>query len=253
MYKKTYLYKFLLFFIVACCSLSTLAQSIIPSPTNDKYINDYVGVMSQQGKNHIIQTGEALEYETSAQVIVAIVPSTNNLPIEDFAIRLFRSWGIGQADQDNGLLILLSVDDQKWRIEVGRGLEGTIPDVLTNRIMNEVAKPEFIKGNYEQGLINAYDAFTQLIAEDVGTKPISHLSSNVTSLAPIIIVLFVLDLIFNRGRIFSTFLQLLFISSYRSRGPWGGHSSGGFGNNNKGGKGGFGGGSSNGGGSSGGW
>lgn len=252
MHKKSYFHKcFALFLLLlTCCSFVTLAQPTIPSPTNYKYINDYVGIMSSNGISHVVQTGQALERQTGAQVVIAVVPSTGDIPIEDFAIRLFRSWGIGQADQDNGLLILLSTNDQRWRIEVGRGLEGVIPDVLTNRVMNEVAKPEFIEGNYEQGLINAYDSFTEIIEKNVDAKPISGFSSSVTTIAPIFIVLIILDLVFNRGRIFSTFIQLLFISNYRGRGPWGGNNGGGFGS---GGNGGFGGGSSNGGGSSGGW
>ena len=236
--------------IVSCCSFFTLAQPTIPSPTNYKYINDYVGIMSSEGLNHIVQTGQKLEHDTGAQVIIAIVSSTGDIPIEDFALRLFRSWGIGQAKEDNGLLILLAPDDQRWRIEVGRGLEGIIPDVLSNRVMNEVAKPEFIEGNYEQGLINAYDSFTNIILKNVDSKPTSGLSAGVATITPLLIVLIALDLILNRGRILSTFIQLLFISSYRGRGPWGGNNRGGFGN---GGNGGFGGGSSNGGGSSGGW
>lgn len=230
--------------------VSLAATLPLPSPTEYKYINDYTGTISKQGLDYFVKAGTQVEQATGAQAIVVVIPSTEGIPIEDYAIKLFRSWGIGHAEEDNGLLILLATQDQKWRVEVGRGLEGIIPDALSNRIMSTIAKPEFIEGRYEEGLIKAYDSFNTVLFEEYGVTPSTKAEPHKqTAIAPLIIILLLLDVLLNRGRILSSLLQIFYISSItggRGRGNGGGP--GGFGGN-----GGFGGGSSNGGGSSGGW
>lgn len=241
----------------------TSATVNIPSPTSYKYLNDYTGTLSESDAKSIISIGKELEDKTGAQAIVVVIKSTDGAPIEDYAIKLFRGWGIGQKNKDNGLLILLALDDKAWRVEVGRGLEGAIPDALSNRVMDSIAKPSFINGNYGEGLLNSYSAYSDYIASEYNvtldkslhiTLPNNSNSTVNSNKGAIIgggflVVLFLLDIILNRGRVSSTLMQLIFISSLgRRNGPRGGGGSGGGG-----GFGGFGGGSSNGGGSSGGW
>lgn len=231
----------------------------IPTQTNLKYLNDYVDIIKEPEKGSLLGIGRELELKTGAQAAIVIINSTNGIPIENYSLDLFRTWGIGQKDKDNGLLILLSINDKAWRVEVGRGLEGVIPDALSNRIMETLAKPSFLKGNYGEGLLNSYSTFCDTIAKEynVSLDKSLHLSvpsySNEKSTSSrgfaipgaIILVLFLLDIILNRGRISSTLLQIIFWSSIGRGGPRGGSGGGNFG--------GFGGGSSNGGGSSGGW
>lgn len=263
--KNKYLKRFLasLFLICIFFSFSVYAAPKFPVPTNYKYLNDYIGLLNESEAKSIISIGKELEDKTGAQAVVVIIDSTNNIPIEDYANKLFREWGIGEKEKDNGLLMLLALNDKKWRVEVGRGLEGAIPDALSNRVMESIAKPSFINGNYGEGLLNSYSTFSDSIATEYGVTLDKSLhitlpnnvtyneGSNLSSYIGIglLIVLFLLDIIFNRGRVSSTIIQLIFISNLgRRNGPRGG--SGGSGG---GGFGGFGGGSSNGGGSSGGW
>ena len=254
--------RLLSFFILVTFLFTPLthASFTLPTPTNAKYLNDYTGMINQNATSQIISIGYELEVKTGAQAIVAVVDSTNGLPIEDYALRLFRGWGIGQKEKDNGLLVLLAIGDGAWRVEVGRGLEGGVPDALTHRIMNELAKPSFIEGNYSTGLLQAYSSLCDAIANEYdvtldkslniplpNTGGIVSTSRNPNLIYGIFIGLLALDLVLNRGRVSSTLLQLIFLSNIGRRGgpPRGGGSSGGFG--------GFGGGSSNGGGSSGRW
>lgn len=253
-----------LFLVLLTFSFTARATIQPPKPTSYKYLNDYTDTISEGNTKSIISIGKELEDKTGAQAIVVVVDSTNGVPIEDYAIKLFRDWGIGQKNKDNGLLILLSINDKTWRVEVGRGLEGPIPDVLSNRVMESVAKPSFITGNYGEGLLNSYSIFSDYIAEEykvtldksLNIKLPNNANSNVPSSqgsnigmavgGGLLVVLFLLDIILNRGRVSSIILQLIFISNLgRRNGPRGGSGGGGFG--------GFGGGSSNGGGSSGGW
>ncbi|MBD7909760.1 MULTISPECIES: TPM domain-containing protein [Clostridium] len=236
-----------------------LAADSFPIPTSYKYINDYTNTITDEEKRSIISIGKELEDKTGSEATIVILDSTNNIPIESYANNLFRTWQIGQKEKDNGLLILVALRDRTWRVEVGRGLEGALPDVLTSRVMDSLAKPKFIEGNYGKGLLDSYSTLCDYIAKEYGvtldkslniTLPTdNNLESKTKTYGITFIVmlgLFFMDLLFNRGRISYFLLQLLFINAFSNRhGP--GDSSGG------GGFGGFGGGSSSGGGSSGNW
>lgn len=259
--------------IIFSFSISISAQVNYPSPTNYKYINDYSNILNSNEIETIVSLGKELEDKTGAQSIVVIIDTTDNIPIENYSINLFRSWGIGQKAKDNGLLILVAIKDRKWRVEVGRGLEGVIPDALSNRVMESLATDDFKNDNYGSGIIKSYSTFNDLIAEEYGVTLSKSLnieipkesnrqdSSSIFDAIPIgiILVLLILDIIFNRGRIIRTIFKILFWSSFfgrrggpGGRGSGGGGGFGGFGGSD-GGFGGFGGGSSNGGGSSGSW
>lgn len=265
--KNKYLKTFLasLFLIFLLFSFPVYAADKFPAPTSYKYVNDYIGLLNKSEIESIVSIGKELEDKTGAQATIVIIDSTNNTPIEDYSNKLFREWGIGQKGKDNGLLILLALNDKKWRVEVGRGLEGAIPDALSNRVMESIAKPNFINGNYAEGLLNSYSTYSDSIATEYGVTldKSLHISlpndnnstySEGSSLLTFIgigafVLLFLLDIIFNGGRVSSTLIQIIFISNLgRRNGPRGGGGSSGGG-----GFGGFGGGSSNGGGSSGGW
>lgn len=259
-----FLKRTLLIFVLLLLGFSTLAQAIdYPEPTIYKYVNDYAGVLSRDDLTSMVSIGKELEDKTGAQAVVVIFKSLKGVPIDTYGNNLFRTWGIGEKSKDNGLLLLVSIDDKAWRIEVGRGLEGALPDALTNRIMINLAKPYFAKGQYSKGLLDSYSVFCDYIANeyDVTLDKSQHISTPITDSGKqgknqssrgakipfiVIAVLLFMDLIFNRGRVFSTILQLLFITGFhRGGGRGGGNSGGGFG--------GFGGGNSNGGGSSGNW
>ena len=226
-----------------------------PSPTSNKYLNDYAGIVDQRSSKQIIALGYELERQTGAEAVIVTVNSLQGIPIEEYANGLFRKWGIGQASRDNGLLIVLSVQDREWRVEVGRGLEGKLPDALTNRVMTQLGREYFIKGEYGKGLAQTYSVFCDEIASEYGVT-LSHSLHTVLpnqnsslkhrrSTLPYFMImgLFILDLLFNRGRLTGLMGQMIFWNSLSGRNRRGG----------SGGPGGFGGGSSNGGGSSGRW
>ncbi|MBM6838275.1 TPM domain-containing protein, partial [Clostridium saudiense] len=231
---------------------------------NYKYINDYTNTIDKSTIKKIISIGKELEDKTSAQAIIVVIDSTNGTPIEDYANKLFRAWGIGEKNKDNGFLILLALDDKAWKVEVGRGLEGAVPDVLTNRVMQEIAKPNFINGDYSEGLLNSYSVFSDYIASEYGVtldKSLNVTLPNESNLngrkegklaIGLLLLLIFADIFLNRGRISSSILHLLFWNSFFNGNGRGGP--GGFGGGSSGGDfGGYGGGSSNGGGSSGNW
>ncbi|MCT8976652.1 TPM domain-containing protein [Clostridium sp. CX1] len=241
--------------------------SNIPEWTSLKYVNDYAAVIDENTKNYIVSIGRELEEKTGAQMTVVVINSLEGSDIESYANKLFRSWGIGQKDKDNGLLILLSMQDRKWRIELGRGLEGFITDIYSARVMDNVAKPLFREGKYGEGLKNVYSTFAADIAKENNitlenkiqlpeSQNVNQVRSGNPSFIYIILGLVFLDVVFNRARIIRFLLYGMFWNSFWGGGPRGGGGgfgggSGGFGGGSGGG--GFGGGTSGGGGSSGDW
>ncbi|MBC8062848.1 MAG: TPM domain-containing protein [Clostridiaceae bacterium] len=238
------------------------AATTYPQPTELKYINDYNSTIDASTKEYIISVGKELEDKTGAQAVVVVINSLQGQDINNYANELFRKWGIGQTGKNNGVLVLLSIKDRKWRVEVGTGLEGALTDIYTARVMDNVAMPKFKVGNYSQGIKDVYSLFVDSIAKEyevtLDKNQVIQLpdKDNVTNNkntgivgAALLLVIIILDFIFNRGRITLFILALAFSSGRHGGGGWGGKNNG----NGGGGFGGMGGGSSSGGGSSGGW
>lgn len=241
------------------------AETAYPNPTSLKYVNDYAGILDSDTKEYIVSVGKELEDKSGAQATIVVINSLEGNEIRNYGVNLFRKWGIGQKEKDNGFLILMAMKEKKWSVEVGRGLEGAVPDILTNRVMQEVAVPEFKKGNFGVGLKNAYSVFVDNIAKEYGVTleksekiDLNYDEEKNVKGNPIPIYILIglvfLDIIFNRGRVIRFILEMLFWNSFFGGGR-GGRGGGGFGggDSNGGGFGGFGGGDSGGGGSSGGW
>ncbi len=236
--------------VLGVVGTSAFAEVKLPSPSG--FVNDYAGVMSSQGKAQIAALAQRVEEKTSIEISVVTVKTVQPLTIEQYAVELFQKWGIGQKDKDNGILVLVAVDDRKVRIEVGYGLEGFVTDAQSKVIINSLMLPAFRQGDYEVGIASAVVTLAKIIRDEYGvdldlqSRPLTYPSGRKkgSPLGSLITFLFFI-LIF--GFRFGTLFFLM--GSGRSRGYWSGGSSGSFG----GGFGGFGGGMSGGGGASGGW
>jgi len=87
----------------------------------------------------------------STQIVILTVPSLEGDAIEDFSIRVAESWKIGQEGKDNGIIFTVAKQEKKIRIEVGRGLEGRVTDLMSGRIIDLVIKPKFRRGDFDHG------------------------------------------------------------------------------------------------------
>ena len=114
-------------------------------PTKDFYVNDYAGVLSETTKDYIMASSVRLAEETTAQIVVVTVENLEDRPLEEYATDLFRKFGIGDKEKNNGVLILLSVGDRKSRIELGYGMEGYISDAKSGRIQDQYMIPYYNK------------------------------------------------------------------------------------------------------------
>ncbi len=132
--------------------LTAMAAWGLDVPPLGGRVNDLAGLLSPDTKKRLESELAAFEASDSTQVVVLTVPSLQGDTIEGFSIKTAQKWGIGQRGKDNGALLVVSKGDRSVRIEVGRGLEGTLTDALTGRIIDHVIVPEFKKGDFDAGV-----------------------------------------------------------------------------------------------------
>lgn len=227
-------------------------------------LNDFANVFDEGQRQSCAGCLAEIREKTSAQVAVVTLASLEGGDINDFANRLFQKCGIGEKGKDNGVLILVAVQDRKARIEVGYGLEGVLPDAKTGRIIDESMLPFFRQQRYADGIISAVAALGGIIAQNAGaTLTNMPVAFAATSAAPAAAVQAEPEK--KPGKVetaFFIFILCLFLfffiwAIFKSKGRSGGRSGSGGGSDSgssSGGSGGdFGGGSSGGGGASRGW
>jgi uncharacterized protein len=148
-------FKFILSFLLFTVAITALGQKFPPKPNPPRLVNDYAKVMSTDEVNRLEHLLVAYDDSTSNQVAIVIINSLEDYPIEEYANKLFRDWQIGNKKTNNGVLILVAMQDRQFRVEVGYGLEGAIPDITANHILNEDIKPNFRSEKYYEGLSQA--------------------------------------------------------------------------------------------------
>lgn len=127
-------------------------------PMSNFYVNDYANILSEETENEIQSMSVQLSNTDGTQMVVVTVEDLEGLSVEEYANQLFNKFGIGEADSDNGLLILVSRDDRKIRVEVGYGLEGVINDGKAGRYLDAYAVPYLKNDEWDKGIFNVYNA-----------------------------------------------------------------------------------------------
>lgn len=129
------------------------ALDIPAAPTLERPIVDQTGTLSSEQVDSLSRQINEGRTEKDYQIALLIIPTLGNSEfIEGYSIEVARKWGIGDKDRDNGVLMLMVKDDRKFRIEVGRGLEGDLTDLESGRIVRDVISPKFKTGDYYGGL-----------------------------------------------------------------------------------------------------
>ena len=160
--------RILLAFLTAICCVSVLCCPVsaeVVSPDETFYVYDGAQVLSDETERYIIDSSWELDQKTGAQIVVVTIPSLDGQSLEEYATELFRSWGIGDAKKNNGLLLLCAVNDRQFRVEVGYGLEGDLPDGKTGRMQDTYIIPLLRENQFDEGIKNGYSAFLQEVAK----------------------------------------------------------------------------------------
>lgn len=235
--------------LLATAAVCAAEEPTIPKPAG--YVSDTASIMGEwAGKTEALC--RKIEEQTTAEVAVLTVRSTAPLDAQQFAQQVFDRWKIGKKGKDNGVLIVVAVDDRKMWIATGYGVEGVLPDGRVGEIRDRILRPLFRQSRYGEGIYMGVAAVGKVLAGETMETPMSGSRKGRGIPLPILLLALIVAVPF---LILRSVLAGPF-GTYRrgGRGMWygggGGFGGGGFGG---GGFGGFGGGMSGGGGAGGGW
>ena len=147
---------------IAALQIPLLAA--LPAPAG--YVNDFASVLDESDEAYLETFLGTLARDTTAEVVVATVAALDGMTVEEYANRLFAEWGIGQAQHDNGVLLLVAPGERAVRIEVGYGLEPILPDGLAGEIIRTEILPEFRAGNLPRGIGRGLNRISQIVRRD---------------------------------------------------------------------------------------
>lgn len=145
-----------LLLLLLVCTANALAAADFPSLTGR--VVDAASLLPEDVQQQLEQQLEQHEQETSNQVVVVTLPSLQGYAIDDYGYQLGRHWGIGQAERDNGVLLIVAPNEREVRIEVGYGLEGLLTDAGSHAIIEDVMLPQFRDNHYEAGILQGVNA-----------------------------------------------------------------------------------------------
>lgn len=143
-----------------------------------RYVSNPDGVLSIEAQTRADSIIADIWRQSSAEVVAVVVNTIGNEDITDFAHRLATSWGIGKKDKDNGLLLMVVVDQRKATFRTGYGVEGLIPDIVASHIIRDNMAPHFREGNYDAGIIDALQAVSHILTTPGATEELMSKYAN---------------------------------------------------------------------------
>ncbi len=120
-------------------------------------VTDYTGTLSSDEINALENKLVLFDDSTSSQIAVVLIKTLDGYEVAEYAVGLAEKWGVGRDGKDNGILVLVAMDDRKMTIQTGYGMEGALPDAIAKRIVENDMKPAFKSGSYYEGLDRATD------------------------------------------------------------------------------------------------
>ncbi|MFM2286414.1 MAG: hypothetical protein RLZZ543_1911 [Bacteroidota bacterium] len=255
-----HLKKITLSFLFLIIAQLGIGRELPSRPNPPKLVTDFANILSEEQRNRLEKKLVAFDDSTSNQIAIVIMKGLDGEPASSYAPDLFNFWKIGDEKRDNGILILVSMDNpREVFINTGYGVEEYVPDISAGRIVDEDLLPQFKQSNYFEGLDKATDDLMQMLKGTFKGFPKKEKSRGGIPPFAILIIIIIAVILISRskgggsgGRYIRTFGGPGFGGGFGGfgGGGFGGGSSGGFGG---GGFGGFGGGSSGGGGAGGSW
>jgi len=155
--------------LLAALLLATAIASAAEVPFLTGRVTDNADVLSEDTRGSLTALLKAHEDSTGNQIAVLTIPTLDGEGIEEYALRVFEAWKLGQKGKDNGILVVVVPNDRRMRIEVGYGLEGTLTDSLAGSIIRNVMTPRFKEGDYNSGVEAGVKAILDLLEK--GEKP----------------------------------------------------------------------------------
>jgi uncharacterized protein len=242
-----------------------VAQKIFDKQNPPQAVNDFGNLLAPFQRESLEKKIRDYNDSTSSAIVIVTVPDLQGYDIADLSLKYLRDWGIGTKDKNNGVLILVSKADHKARIETGYGMEGVLPDITAQGIIDDRMIPYFKENDYYRGFDNAVDAVIQAAAGEYKADPANKKSGgpSIKTILFLVVIFFIIISFLGGGRGGGSYMSRRGSTGLGAL-PWfllgnmlggGGRGGGGFGGGGGGGGGfgGFGGGGGGGGGASGGW
>ena len=257
---STLLFIFVSFVVVAQQGQDFSIDKVINTPPNPlKLVNDYAHILTADQNQALERKLYQFDDTTTNQITVVIVPRLDGKDIADVAIDLGRKWGVGNKKSNNGVVLLVSVEDRKLNISPGYGLEKSLPDLVCQQIIENIIVPDFKGNDYYAGINHGTDAIIQATkgefkaSENYNRKGKSSGLGKIIFFVIIIVVFLAISSGGGGGGSLMSNSGAFLLGSLLGGGGGRGGGFGGGGSSGGGGFGGFGGGSFGGGGSSGSW
>ncbi len=188
----------------------TIQAATVPKPTGDIYVQDFAGLLSSDQKAELNRIASQLEDGTGAQIAVLTIDSLEGEDIEGFSNRAFREYELGSAEENNGVMLIISMEERELWVEVGYGLEGALPDGKVGRILDEFTVPYMKQNAPDEAIFNTMKVFYEEIAKEYNwdgesVNPVQPESSNegggvsMSTIIMIIIIVILFTIFSNRG------------------------------------------------------
>ena len=224
-----------LFFGIFFVGISQAQYEIPKKPKKQTSVYDYTNLLSKSESRSLEQKLIRYSDTTSTQIVTIIINSTKGEDINYLAANWGEKWGVGQKEEDNGVILMMAKNDRKVAIQAGRGTEGRLTDLMAKRIIESRIIPEFKRGNYYRGLDKGTDGIFEVLTGEFketkkrrGRKK-SKISKIIGALGSFVFFIFIILLIIFRGRgggrggrgrrsTAGTLLDILILSSMGSRG-----------------------------------
>jgi len=176
------------FFVIVGVAQAMAADIVIPSLTGR--VVDQAGIISNSEESSLSGKLASLEKKTTIQLVVVTLKGLQDRTTEEWGLALGRGWGIGQAGKNNGVLLIVAPVERELRIEVGYGLEGTLPDATADSIIRNVIVPRFKAGNMVGGINDGVDAIGRALAGEAVALPVSRSVAQKESTWPPVVIIF---------------------------------------------------------------
>lgn len=154
--------RLLVWFLFSVLALASQGKTPPPMPTDSRWVQDYGNALDIDQEVFLLKKLKAYFDTTSNEIAIVTERSLEGDDIFNYSYKLAKEWGIGTKGKDNGVLIYAAIDDRKVFIQVGKGLEGAIPDAYAKRVINQVLLPRFKEGKYGMGFDEATDVLIQM-------------------------------------------------------------------------------------------
>lgn len=162
-------------------------------------VNDYGAILAPSTVAQLEGSLKAFETDQSTQIVVLTIPSLEGDSLEAFSMRVAEAWQIGQKGLDNGAILLIARNDRKLRIEVGYGLEGTLTDLTSGRIIRNIITPRFKEGDFDQGVIDGVSAMMAAVKGEFSAADSTATSAATEDLEGFFVMLFVVILFIGKA------------------------------------------------------